>query len=560
MADKGGWVTDQQYIPQMGSPYLMAHGLGKAVADARGQVEIPRAGAYYVHVRTKDWAPFPTGPGAFQVIVGTDTLGPFGNSGLPGWQWYKAGPVELRKGSTAIALHDLTGFNGRCDAIVLSRDAEFELPKDKEELQHLRFSGKAGIQKAEKNYDLIVTGGGLAGTCAAISAARMGLEVALVQDRPVLGGNNSSEIRVNLRGKTSENRYKRLGRIVRELDNGPSGNTNTNPHMYGDQRKKMIVENEENIDLYLEYHAYAVEMERGAITAIRVIHIKDNGRLKLQGKLFADCTGDGTIGHLAGADYRLGRESKNQTGEKTAVGQPDEFVMGTSNLWYARHTGKASSFPECPWALQFGPEYHLPYPKASWRWESGYDNMHPIEEAEEIRDHNLRAIFGNWAYLKNETSAFADWELDWAAYIGGKRESRRLLGPVILSETDILEGKPYPDGVVTTTWELDQHYPDTVNSIYFPGQEFISYCVQPEIEPYEIPYRCLYSRNINNLFMAGRNISVTHVALGTVRVMRTTGMMGEAIGYAAYLCRMHSTSPDGLYLHHLDDYLQLLSE
>ena len=179
-------------------------------------------------------------------------------------------------------------------------------------------------------------------------------------------------------------------------------------------------------------------------------------------------------------------------------------------------------------------------------------NNNQITEIEYIRDYALRAVYGNWDYLKNRSSKkeeFKNHKLQWVAYIGGKRESRRLLGDVILCEQDLLENRSYDDASFTTTWGMDLHYPKKIEG--FSEEPFLSIAKTRKHKPYAVPYRCLYSRNIDNLFMAGRNISVTHAALGTIRVMRTGGMMGEVVGMAASICRDKDTTPRGVYQTHL---------
>ncbi len=225
--DKGGWVIDQQSFVVMGSSYLMAHGMGRPVKDATTTVQFPKKGKYRVWVRTKDWAPFPKGPGKFQVVLNGKPLNQvFGESGSDVWKWYPGGEIEVQNEQMSVALHDLTGFNGRCDAILFTNSPTF-IPPDK--LDAMTAFRKQQLKLTDapaqaNNFDLVVVGGGIAGTCAAISASRMGLKVALIQDRPVLGGNNSSEIRVHLRGDVDKNHYPKLGRIVREMDNGDPGN------------------------------------------------------------------------------------------------------------------------------------------------------------------------------------------------------------------------------------------------------------------------------------------------------------------------------------------------
>jgi hypothetical protein len=236
--------------------------------------------------------------------------------------------------------------------------------------------------------------------------------------------------------------------------------------------------------------------------------------------------------------------------------------MGTSIQWYAEKAGTFSAFPDCPWALPFTEKTCSHGFKGDWNWETGfyYDQ---IKDFEYIRDYALRAVYGNWAFLKNRSAQkdqYENYRLAWAAYIGGKRESRRLLGDVVLRQQDIEAYRDFPDASVTTTWSIDQHYPDPENTKDFPGEEFLSVARHVYIKPYPVPYRCFYSRNIGNLFMAGRNISVTHVALGTIRVQKTTGMMGEVVGMAASLCKKHGTGPRSIYKDHLAELKELMKK
>lgn len=558
----GGWVVDQQSFDVIGSSYLLAHGMGRPVKDATTTVNFQAPGQYHLWVRTKDWAPFPKGPGKFRLSVDGVMLEPvFGESGSDEWRWYYGGAVDIKNKQAKVVMKDLTGFDGRCDAILFTSSKKFVPPHALKELTTFRKTLlKLGENPVEAgNFDLVVVGGGMAGTCAAIAASRSGLRVALIQNRPVLGGNNSSEIRVHLMGDVDKNHYLKLGRIVRELDNGDPGNGNPDAREYGDARKLAIVKAERNISLYLNTHVYKAEVKDQKIVAVVGRNIATNEETRFAGKLFADCTGDGTLGYLAGADFRMGRESRAETGESLAPEKADDFTLGTSNLWAALERDTVSSFPETPWAIQFSDEYHIDDTKADWQWETGFGNMNTITDAEKIRDHNLRAIYGNWSYLKNhKKEKYAKWELAWVAYIGGKRESRRLLGDHVLTQMDIQDGVMYPDGAVTATWTIDLHFPDEKNSRYFKGQEFFASTKHIRVKPYTIPYRCLYSRNISNLFMAGRDISTTHVAFGSTRVMRTCGMMGEAVGYAAYLCKKYEANPRGVYKDHLNEYLSII--
>jgi hypothetical protein len=438
---KGDWVIDQQFMDIMGSPYLLAHGLGIPVKDAVTSVHFTNPGMYHIWVRTKDWAPYPNGPGEFRILINdipVDTI--FGASGSDLWQWYYGGKTEIKSKGNIISINDLSGFDARCDAILFAGSENYRPPEGLEELGELRERslGIPTIAPDAGNFDFVVVGGGIAGICAAVSASRSGLKVALIQNRPVLGGNNSSEVRVHLMGKVYQNPYPRLGRIVKELDNGDPGNAARMAKLYGDHRKLSVVRAEKNLKLFLNMHAYKVEKEGNIITAVIARHIENNKKWRFSGKYFADCTGDATIGFLSGADFRIGREGKNESNESLAPEKADNFTLGSSNLWNASEKDHESTFPECPWAIQFSNRYHLDQRKSDWRWETGFGQYNTITEAEKIRDHNFRAIYGNWSYLKNnKKSKYANWELAWVAYISGKRESRRLLGDLILTEQDI---------------------------------------------------------------------------------------------------------------------------
>jgi hypothetical protein len=263
---------------------------------------------------------------------------------------------------------------------------------------------------------------------------------------------------------------------------------------------------------------------------------------------------------LAGADFMMGRESRSEFDEPTAPEKKDKMTMGSSVQWYAEESPGPVPFPDITWGLNFNETNSQKVKMGEWTWETGmqYDQ---INDFEKIRDYGLMVVFSNWAFLKNHYSGKEKYQrsqLSWVAYIAGKRESRRLTGDYILREQDLTGRVSYPDGTAPTSWTIDLHYPDPKNTAHFPGNEFLSIAKHQPIYPYPIPYRCLYSRNVNNLFMAGRNISVTHVALGTVRVMRTTGMMGEVVGMAASICKKYNELPRAVYEKHLEDLKVLM--
>ena len=565
-AHKGGWVVDQQFMDLMGSSYLMAHGMGERVDDATTEVEFPEKGTYQVYVRTFNWtAPWydGKGPGQFKLSVGGKTLA--ATLGCEGkqWMWQPAGKVSVRKLKTELKLQDLTGFNGRCDAIYFTKNADAVPPSDIAELEKFRKNklNIPAVAPSAGSYDLVVVGAGIAGISAAVSAGRLGMKVALINDRPVIGGNNSSEIRVHLGGRIESGIYKEIGNLQKEF--GPTKGGNAQPaEIYEDQKKMDWLMKEKNVTLFTNFRVIAVTKEGDKITAVAAKHIESGEEKSFEAPLFVDCTGDGTVGYLAGADFRMGRESKAEFGESRAPEITDKMTMGASVQWYSVDNKKNSSFPRFDYGMNYNETTCERVTMGEWTWETGM-NFDQIKDFERIRDYGLLVVYANWSFLKNnlkENDPYKNRKLDWVAYISGKRESRRLMGDYILKEEDLIKHVFHEDGTAATTWTVDLHFPDPENTKNFPRHEYKSIAKHTYIYPYPVPYRCLYSRNVDNLFMAGRNISVTHVALGTTRVMRTTGMLGEVVGMAASICKKYQVSPRGVYRYYLPELKTLMKE
>lgn len=563
--DKGGWSVDQQFMDMMGAPFLLAHGMGHPVADATAQALLPEAGEWHVWIRTRNWAAewTPKAPGRFQVALNGKPLPTVLGTNGKDWGWQKAGSLALPKGKVTVTLHDLTGFDARCDAIVLSRAAHPELPNTVETLDAFRRKhGSIQAPTQTETYDLVVIGAGIAGLCAAIASARLGLRVALVNDRARLGGCNSSEIRVHLGGRILVGPYPKLGSVVAEIGPARGGNA-APPERYEDDRKLAVVQAEPKLTLLSPYRLTAAAATDGHIETVTVRHTETGMERRLKAPRFVDATGDGTLGVLAGADFRYGRESRGETGEQRAPEKADRVVLGASVQWYSVPTESPCPFPDLDWALPFTQASCERVTMGEWTWETGMA-WDQITEAERIRDYGLMVVYSNWAFLKNHSTHRADFErrrLGWVAYVMGKRESRRLMGDVVLSANDILSRRAFPDACCCTSWSIDLHAPDPKNARHFPDGPFKSIAIHTPIgAPYPIPYRCLYSRNVDNLFMVGRDISVTHVAHGTIRVMRTGGMMGEVVGMAAAICQRRGLSPRGVYEQALPDLQALMAK
>ena len=589
--DKGDWTVEQQFVLQMGSSYLMAHGLGTPLAkDAKTEINIPEDGDYRLWVRTKNWTAFWSEgktPGIFQVLIdGKADSSEFGIGKTPldvkagfdfpddidtsrearaeraQWYWQKGETYHLTKGSHSIALHDLMGLDGRCDAIILT--STDEVPGDSLEDYRALREALLGPGKPEDkgNYDLVVIGAGMSGLCAAIAAARLGLKVALVQDRYILGGNNSSEVRVGLGGQINMPPYPSLGYILNEIGPDRIGNAR-GAHHYQDWKKWDVIAAEPNISLFAGYTVVNAEMKDGKIVAVTAVEATNQNLIRISGNLFSDCTGDANLAVMAGATTMMGREARSEFGETLAPEKADDFTMGVSIEWYCEDWNTPCSFPDSvDWGLKLDEDTVEPVHRANWYWEVGMRDDQ-IADAEKIRDYGMYVAYSTFSYCKNRLAKKEDWEcthLTWVSHVSGKRESRRIVGDLILREQDLTRPIPYEDGTCTTTWRIDQHYPMEKNSADYPGEEWMSYGKLMPIDPYAIPYRCLYSRDVPNLFMAGRDISVTHVALGSVRVMRTCAMMGEVVGMAAAVCCRRGSMPRDVYTTWFQDLVELMKK
>lgn len=562
--NKGGWVVDPLFMDQMGSPFLMAHGNGIPVKDASTKVTFGEKGQYIMWVRTRNWnSPWDPkqAPGRYNILINGQSTGQEFGVVPSNWGWVNGGKVLISENEVTLALRDLTGFNGRCDAIIFTKKKGFIPPNDLAELRKLRNKLSGIVTKDEGNFDLVVVGAGMAGITTSITASRLGLKVALIQNRPMVGGNNSSEIRVVASGGTNFPPYKNIGNVVKEVGN-------VYEHY---QYVEDLIKSEPGISLYLNVNGDGVDMDGKRIKAVYASDILSSLRHKFNCKYVADCSGDGVIAFLAGADYMMGREVRSDFNELLAPEVHDNLSLGSTIAWSSQKVDQEKTFPLTPWAVNFTEITAQQVTKGTTWWETGF-RYDQIKDFEQIRDYALRVIYGNWSFLKNsckKKELYANYDLNNVSFVPGKRESRRIIGDVIVTQNDVEGGwKSFEDGCVWATYSIDQHFPTAENTLYFPGEEFIStqkhnynplgvwrsQLKDTDVNaPWLIPYRSLYSRNIENLFMAGRDISVTRIVLNSTRVQKTTGMMGEVVGIAAALCVKNECTPRDLYKSYLTD-------
>ncbi len=405
--------------------------------------------------------------------------------------------------------------------------------------------------------DICVVGGGLAGVCAALAAARNGARTVLVQDRPVLGGNASSEIRMWVCG--AHGKDNKEGGILEEilLDNYYY-NTELKYTVWDDVLYGICV-NEPNLTLLLNCAVNDLEMNGDRIASVGAWHLTEQRRYCIAAGLFADCSGDSVL-RKSGARYRWGRESRDEFGECHAPEQEDAKTMGNSILIQLRETDQHVPFRAPAWAYKYTdqtcPKRPLDPIKGSnfWWLEIG-GTQNTIADADAIRDELMKIAYGVWDYIKNHPDGRGHgWELDWIGSLPGKRENVRYVGDHILTQTDVEKGGLFDDVVAHGGWSMDDHHPEAIE---YPGKPTIFH---PAPSPFGIPYRCLYSANIDNLFFAGRNISATHMAMSSTRVMGTTATMGQAIGTAAAVASRHGLSPRGVYQERLQELQHTLMD
>lgn len=390
----------------------------------------------------------------------------------------------------------------------------------------------------ELKADVFIAGGGLAGVCAALSAARNGAKVVLVQDRSRLGGNSSSEVKMHVVGANSHRSRPgwREGGLIEELRlDDAAGNPQRSWEMWDLLLYDKVVR-EKNITVLLETTLYSVVKKGDAIDYVMARCDKSEHLYRVHAPIYLDCTGDSRLGLESGALMRTGREARSEFNESLAPEKPDEETLGSSILFTSRDYGRPMPFTPPSWARKVTKEQLRFRPTKTWEygywWIEWGGNLNTIWDNERIRYELLAIALGVWDYIKNSDNHpdSANWALDWLGMMPGKRGSRRMVGDHLLTQHDLLKGE-FDDAVAIGGWPMDDHPPGGFDRSELPPNTVLK---TPEV--YNIPLRSLYSKNVPNLMMAGRNISATHAAFTSTRVMATCACVGQAAGTAAAQC------------------------
>lgn len=558
-AEYGDWELDTQFTHKMGSAYLICPGLATPRSRAaRTTIELPRSGAWNVWVRTKDWVPEHS-PGKFALEVAGRRSPTLGASGLPGWRWEKAGLFDLDAGWAELALVDLSGAFARCDAVLLTEDAAYVPPTDEDALarERLRLTGADREVKDAGTYDFVVVGAGPGGMGAAVSAARLGAKVALVYDRPVPGGNGSREMGIGLDGAQMSMKGSRETGLAEEFRMRAA-----RLGVLGLAYEEVLDEMKHRITGFPNERVTGVEMDGRRIVAVVSRNTLTGRQLRYRAKLFADATGDGWVAKYAGARLMYGREDRQAFGESWTVEKADSLtmsgtVMGGCMGMRIKRASKGvvtAPFHAPAWAKVLPRPFWRPHlwPGAAW-WMENPGRLDDIEDPEGARDNLIRIAFDYWDWQCNEwekKELTRNYYLDFVPYHNARREGMRVVGDYILTGNDCRSERVFPDAVATGGWSCDVHDPLGMEN---PKSDGWNLDHRGGPGPYTVPYRMLYAADVDNLFLSSRCFSMSHIALGSMRVGGTIMSAAQAVGTAAAFCLRRNLSPRAYGQRHLDE-------
>lgn len=565
--DYGGFICETQFVREMGQGYLLADGIGEPVKPATTRFCVEKDGWYRFFVRTKNWNIGHDPDGIVIAVDGEKSKHICGIMQVQQWYFEVGADFYLKEGEHILSVHDTKGWFGRFAAVVITSDYDFTPSPEICCMKRQRAEIK-GLDITVTNhghFDLLIAGAGVAGVTAAVAAARHGLTVALINDRPVLGGNGSVEGNVTLEGAAHRGFHE--SGIVYEMKNVRHEEKIT----WSDTFARFIAK-EINIKLFLNMLVDNAECNGKCIRSVHAVDTVNLTEHVFTADNYIDATGDGWLGYYAGAAYHMGRESKIQYKESFAPICPDGNTMSGCNTrivtdggdtvcsYFAEYNTEEEVFNPPSWAFKLPYEEDISRtPKLIDRGEWWLENRNDYDdlwEAELSRDTLIRISLGYFDWLKNSWSERAktrNLKLKSVGTFLAKRETRRLIGDYILTQNDYENNSQFADAVCYSGWNIDVHH---VKGI-FSGEES-AFDLNKEVPITPIPFRCLYSKNVENLMMIGRCISVSHIGLGPTRVQLTGATMGQAVGTAAYLCKKYDLSPRNVGQEHMDELQQML--
>ncbi|HJA94702.1 MAG TPA: FAD-dependent oxidoreductase [Candidatus Eisenbergiella merdipullorum] len=565
--DYGGFRRDTQFVREMGQGYLLADGVGTPAAPAAVKFSVLQKGMYRVFLRTKNWCVGYEPDGLIVEVDGKKSGHVSGMMQIPDWYFETAGDFELDAGVHTLRIYDTTGWFGRFSAVVITDDFDFcpSPEKSRWKAQRAAMKGLKDTVTDHGHYDLLIAGGGVPGVTAAVTAARHGLRVALLNDRPVLGGNGSEEGNVTLEGAAHRG-YHETG-VIYEIKN-----IRQEEKISWSDAFDRFVKKEVNITVFSNMLVDDCQCENGRIRTVHAVDTVDLTEHSFSADQFVDNTGDGWLGYYAGAYYHIGREARWEYGEDFAPEVADGNTMSGCNGGTHLETGDAffsycadyadeeTPFIAPDWAFKLpqGEEMNRqPHTidRGEW-WLENRNDYDDLWNQEYTRDALIRVSAGFFDWLKNswpEKERAAKLKLTGLATFNAKRESRRLIGDHVMTQNDFRLRPDFPDAVCYCGWNIDVHH---IMGI-FSGREGAFTCDE-KIGITQLPFRCLYSKNIDNLMMAGRDISVSHIGLGPARVMLTGASMGQAVATAAVLCKKYNLDPREVGKQHMDELQQML--
>lgn len=563
----GGFRKDTQFVREMGQGYLMADSVDGAAAPAETRFSVSENGKYRIFIRTKNWCPGYDPDGLTVAVDGKKSDRVTGKMQMTGWYFEAAGDFELSAGEHTLSVSDVTGWFGRFSSMIITNDFDFYPSPELSVWKAQRRKIKGLPQQVEDHgkFDLAIVGGGVPAVTAAVTAARHGLKVALVHDRPVLGGNGSDEGNVALEGGAHRG-YHETG-VIYEIKN-----VKYEENISWSEAFLKFVRQEKNISLFSDMLVDGCECSDGRIYSVHATDTLDMSEHRFEADYFVDDTGDGWLGYYAGACYHIGREAEWEYGEEFAPASPDGNTMSGCNIgddpsfhdticsYGAEYAEEEITFTAPDWAMKLpqGAEMNRRPRRivtGEW-WLENRNDYDDLWEQEYTRDALIRVSAGFFDWLKNswpEREKVKNLKLKTLGTFNAKRETRRLIGDYVVSQNDFREKRTFEDAVFFSGWNIDVHH---IKGI-FSGMEGAFTCDE-KIDVTPMPFRCLYSKNIHNLMMAGRCISTTHIGMGPTRVMLTGACMGQAVAMAAVLCKKYKEDPREIGRKHIDELQQCL--